>query len=326
MNQPPKSLRVKVHVWRLLLPLRWVVSTQGWVLSRVLMLLSWAVWGLHVAIDYLRLMYLDYTARPDDVFVVTYPRSGTTWLQMILYQITTDGSMDLTHIAEVCPWFERMALNRRNVEKMPSPRVFKSHLPWIWIPKRNCRYIYCARNGKDVAVSFYHFYKSHFRYKGSFSNFFKRFMVGWVAWGSWFYHVKGWWKQRDRWNVLFLKYEDMIADLEGTVRQIIGFLEIDVPEEDIPRIVERSSFAFMKQHEMKFDFAVEMMIEHGVAPGTFIRKGKVGDWEAHFTGEEAERFNRRYEEWSAKLGLDLGASKPAEKAGTDRQEPAASQA
>ncbi len=305
MKQPPPSLRIRARIWRLIAPLRWVISRFLWMLSSAARIISWVFYGLHVAIDYARLLYLDYTARPDDIFIVTYPRSGTTWLQMILYQLTTDGNMDFAHIGEVCPWFERVALNKRNIHRMPSPRVFKSHLPYIWIPKRVCRYIYVARNGKDVAVSFYHFYKSHFRYKGTFSDFYKRFMRGWVVWGSWFYHVSQWWKHRDRLNVLFLRYEDLVSDLEGTIRKIIAFLDLDVPEERLPEIVHRCSFQFMKQHEEKFDFAFELLLEQGMTPSTFLRRGREGDWTEYFSPEQSARFDEKFARSIGKLGLQF---------------------
>jgi hypothetical protein len=311
MKPLPKSLYVKARIWRLVFPIRWVLSTWLWLFSWAARLLSWIFLGMHVAIDYIRLMALDYTARPDDVFIVTYPRSGTTWLQMILYQLTTDGNMDFGHIAEVCPWFERTAISKFNLDALPSPRVFKSHLPHIWIPKRLCRYIYVARNGQDVAVSFYHFYKSHFRYKGTFSDFDKLFMRGWVAWGSWFYHVSGYWKHRNDPNMLFLYYEDMVRDLEGAVRKIIDFLELKIPEERIPEILHRCSFAFMKEHESKFDYATECLLDQGVTPGTFIRKGKVGEGETYFNEEERERFQKKYERSLGRLGVSFDA-KPAE--------------
>ena len=116
----------------------------------------------------------DFQPRPDDIFVVTYPRSGTTWTQMILYQLTTDGRMDFAHITQVCPWFERALKAGRDLDALPGPRVFKSHLPYRRIPKGPCRYIYVARDGKDVAVSYYHFYRSHMGYKGTFEEFFER--------------------------------------------------------------------------------------------------------------------------------------------------------
>jgi Sulfotransferase domain len=306
MKPYPKSLLIKARIWRWIFPLRWMFSTQLWIVSRLALGISWVGWGISVAIDYMRLLYLDYTARPDDVFVITYPRSGTTWLQMIMYQLTTDGNMDFDHIADVCPWFERAALNKRDFDKLPSPRVFKSHLPHIWIPKRMCRYIYVARDGRDVAVSFYHFYKSHFRYKGSFHDFFGWYIRGFVVWGSWFYHVAGYWRHRDDPNLLFLMYEDLVRDLEGSIRKIIDFCGLKIPEERMPEILDRCSFAFMKKHEAKFDFATELMVERGMTPSTFIRKGKVGDWQEHFSDEERARFEEKFNRSMAPLGIRFG--------------------
>jgi len=307
MKQVRKSLLVRARIWRLLFPVRWLISTQLWLVSWAARILSAVFFGLHVAIDYMRLMYLDYTARPDDVFIVTYPRSGTTWLQMILYQLTTDGSMDLAHIAEVCPWFERAAVSKRNLDKLPSPRIFKTHLPHIWIPKRICRYIYVVRDGRDVAVSFYHFYKSHFRYQGSFDHFFWYYIRGLVVWGSWFYHVSGYWKHRNDMNLLFLRYEELVEDLEGTIRKIIDFCELTIPEERMPEIVRRCSFAFMKEHEEKFDYATELLVEQGMTPSTFIRKGKVGDWHSYFSEEELTEFDRKCQRSLGRLGLEFPA-------------------
>jgi hypothetical protein len=267
-----------------------------------------------IAIDYLRLILLDYKARPDDVFIVTYPRSGTTWMQMILYQLTTDGQMNMRHIGEVCPWFERAAVNRRDLEKVPSPRIFKSHLPYLFTPKRKCKYIYVARNGKDVAVSFFNFYKSHIRYRHGFDRFFKQFMRGWVVYGSWFQHVRGWWRHRNRPNVLFLRYEDMMDDLEGAIRKIADFCGLQVPPDQMPRILERCSFAYMKQHELLFDHATEVMWELGYTMSSFLRKGQIGDSAAYFTAEQEAQFERTFQQ---RLGA-LGFSFDAKVAGADR--------
>lgn len=284
-----------------------LLSRLLWVLSTAVYGCAFAVRGVSVAIDYLRLIFLDYKSRPDDIFIVTYPRSGTTWMQMILYQLTTDGEMRIGHIAEVCPWFERAAVNRRDLERLPSPRIFKSHLAYLFMPKRKGKYIYVARNGKDVAVSFFHFYKSHFRYRRSFDRFFKEFLRGWVVYGSWFQHVRGWWKHRNRPDVLFLKYEDMIADLEGAIRKIAEFCGLNVPAEEMPRILERCSFDYMKQHEMLFDHATEVMWERGFTMNAFLRKGRVGDSAAYFTAEQEAAFDHTFERRLGALGLSFDA-------------------
>ncbi len=282
---------------------RRLISRLLWAASTLLRWASVGLRGLAVAIDYLRLVLLDYRSRPDDIFIVTYPRSGTTWMQMILYQLTTDGEMTIGHIAEVCPWFERAAVNRRDLEKLPSPRVFKSHLPYWFMPKGKGKYLYVARNGKDVAVSFYHFYKSHFRYRHGFERFFKDFMRGWVVYGSWFQHVRGWWKHRDRPNVLFLRYEDLIADLEGTIRRIAEFCGLPIKPEAMPRILQRCSFDFMKQHELLFDHAAEVMWERGFTMNQFLRTGRMGDWTAYFTPEQEVSFDQEFQHRLGCLGL-----------------------
>ncbi len=128
-------------------------------------------------------------------------------------------------------------------------------------------------------------------------------MRGWVVWGSWFYHVSRWWRHRNEYNVLFLNYEDLVRDLEGTLRRIIAFCGLTIPEERMPEILRRCSFAFMKEYETKFDFATELMLERGMTPSTFIRKGKVGDWKSYFTPEQEARFDRKCQKSVGRLGL-----------------------
>jgi hypothetical protein len=257
-------------------------------------------------LDWFRLRYLDYVPRPDDIFIVTYPRSGTTWLQMILYQLTTDGNMDFPHIAQHSPWFERSVKAGKGFEALPSPRVFKSHLSYRRIPKGPCKYIYVARDGKDVAVSCFHLHCSHNGYKGTFTEFFDLFLKGKVEFGSWFKHVRGWWEHRDDPNVLFLHYEDLLGDLEGCLRRIIAFCEFDIAPERLPTILERCRFAFMKQHEHQFDHLTGTLWEQGLQFNAFLRNGKAGSWKEQLSGQQEERFDRVYHRqlWSCRREIN----------------------
>jgi len=85
-----------------------------------------------------------------------------------------------------------------------------------------------------------------------FAAFFEQFMRGEIAFTSWFRHVADWWKNRDHLDVLFVRYEDMKQDLEASVRRIAEFCGFEIPPEKMPRILERCSFAYMKQHADKF--------------------------------------------------------------------------
>jgi hypothetical protein len=252
-----------------------------------------------------KLIHCEFVPRPDDIFIVTYPRSGTTWMQMILYQLTTDGSMDFPHIYEYCPWFEESSRSADGFEGRPSPRLFKSHLSYGRIPKGPGKYIYIARNGKDVAVSFFHFSRSHGGFRGTFDEFFERFMRGRVEGGSWFKHVKGWWRHRNDANVLFLYYEELLHDLEGCLRRIIAFCNLDVDPARLPTILERSSFAFMKAHESQFDPQRGVLWEQGVQSTAFIRQGQAGAWKGTLSPQQAARFDKDFRSELGRTGIDF---------------------
>lgn len=269
----------------------------GWNVKTVSAWLQTIHTWLGTATDRLRqfeLTHFKLTLRSDDIFIVTYPRSGTTWMQMILHQLTSDGSMEIPHIAERCPWFERPVRSAQDLEKRKSPRIFKSHLSYPEIPKGPGRYIYVARDGRDVAMSYYHLYRNYNGYKGTFAEFFELFMSGKINYGSWFKHVGGWWRHRHDLNVLFLTYEELQRDLEGCVRRIIAFCHLDVPVERLPLILERCSFAFMKQHENKFDPALEVMWEQGTQLNSFLRAGRTGEGARELTPEQQVRFDEAF--------------------------------
>jgi peroxiredoxin len=273
----------------------WLKRVAGWPVTASVAVLRRIIMGLgaiNSKLHFLQLKHFKFVPRPNDIFIATYPRSGTTWMQMLLYQLTTDGNMDLAHIAQHCPWFERSMNSAQGFENLPSPRIFKTHLSFGKVPKGPGRYIYVVRDGADVAVSYYNLYRNYNQYKGTFEEFFERFIRGKVHYGSWFDHVEGWRKHRHKLNVLFLTYEQLTRDLEACVRRIIAFCDLKVPEERIPAILERCSFGFMKQHESKFDPALEMLWESGTQLNSFLRAGQVGAGARELSKAQRTRFDR----------------------------------
>jgi hypothetical protein len=96
--------------------------------------------SLLVAIDRMkyRRFKAAYRACPTDVFIVTYPKSGTSWVQMILYQLLSDGDMQIPHVNRFAPYLEDLVkgearpMSDVRVSSMlrPLPRVSKTHLPY----------------------------------------------------------------------------------------------------------------------------------------------------------------------------------------------------
>jgi len=241
---------------------------------------------------------LAYRPREADVFVATYPRSGTTLMQWILHLLAHGGEPgELRHLGDVSPWFERGLatgeLDGARIDALGSPRIFKTHLTAEWVP-RGPRCIVVVRDGRDVAVSYYHFYRSYLRFDGSFGEFFERFLTGRLQYGSWFSHVAGWRARAGEGDVLLVQYEDLLDDRAEVVRRVADFLGWAVDERLVEKVVEGSSFDAMKRNEAWFDHATALLIERGVKQASFLRAGRSGDGDA-VEGAQRDAFERAAE-------------------------------
>ena len=50
----------------------------------------------------------DFLLRPDDLFIVTYPKSGTTWMQQIVKLIRANGVEHGERVDSAIPWVEKL--------------------------------------------------------------------------------------------------------------------------------------------------------------------------------------------------------------------------
>jgi len=220
-----------------------------------------------------------------DIFIVTYPKSGTTWLQQIVHGLRTQGSMDFDNISEVIPFFE-MALDFGTDLQAPQPghpRAFKTHLPWAMLPK-GARYIYVLRNPKDVLISHYHFLAGWRFEPGTvsledFAN--EIFMFKGRLYER---HFIPWWERRHQPDTLLLCYEDLQEDLPKAVQRIAPFIGCPLDEELLATVVEQSSFAFMQAHKHKFavhSYARDLDQKYGLPTPDeippIVRTGRVGN-------------------------------------------------
>ncbi|KFR04932.1 Sulfotransferase 1C1, partial [Opisthocomus hoazin] len=260
-----------------------------------------------------------FKARPDDLLIAAYAKAGTTWTQEIVDMIQQNGDVEKCRRAttykrhpflewsmEASPTLSYSGLEL--AEAMPFPRTIKTHLPVQLLPpsfwEQNCKIIYVARNAKDNLVSYYHFHRMNKAMPdpGTWEEFMEKFMTGKVLWGSWYDHVKGWWKAKDNHRILYLFYEDMKENPKQEIQKILKFLEKDVNQEVLNKILDNTSFEIMKENPMTNytkDF-VEVM-DHSVSP--FMRKGVVGDWKNYFTVAQNEKFDEDYKKKMADTTL-----------------------
>ncbi|XP_045139903.1 sulfotransferase 1C2 [Echinops telfairi] len=249
-----------------------------------------------------------FEAKPDDLLICTFPKSGTTWIQEIVDMIAQNGDLEKCQqviLQQRHPFLEwtgppkPSGVERANA--MPSPRILKTHLPAHLLPpsfwENNCKFIYLARNAKDCMVSYYHFYRMNQTLPdpGTWEEYFENFISGKVGWGSWFDHVRGWWTSKDSYRTLFLFYEDIKRNPKQEIRKVMQFMGKNLDETILDKIVQETSFEKMKENPLVNRSAVpKSVMDQSISP--FMRKGTVGDWKNHFTVAQNERFDKIYKE------------------------------
>ncbi|MBN3307660.1 sulfotransferase 1C2 [Amia ocellicauda] len=249
----------------------------------------------------------NFAARPDDILIATYPKAGTTWVVEMVDAVLAEG--DMSRCLRI-PTFNRAPFLELNplppfpsglqlLQSMPSPRLVKTHFPVHLVPQsfwdNDCKVVYVARNGKDNMVSYFHFQRMNQKLPepGTWDEYFTASLNGQVSWGSWFDHVTGWWKAKEKRNILYLFYEDMKEDPAREITRLAKFLGKGLDQAVIDRIVDHTSFSSMKDNPMtNYTVLPSFVFNHSVSP--FMRKGEVGSWKTQFTVSQNERFDEEY--------------------------------
>uniref|UniRef100_UPI00398E552F sulfotransferase 2B1-like n=1 Tax=Pristiophorus japonicus TaxID=55135 RepID=UPI00398E552F len=260
------------------------------------------LWPAHVhSEESVRYAREEFQVRDDDVFIVTYPKSGTTWMQEIVPLIFSNG--DLTPVQTIpnwqrVPWLEQTS-GKTLLENRPSPRFITTHLPYHLMPKSfytsKAKIVYVVRNPKDALVSSFHYHNmaTFLENPGTFEEFIHKFLEGKVMFGSWFDHIKSWLLVKDQDNILFLTYEEMLQDMRGVLVRLGEFLGKQLGDDAIETIANQSKFSNMKQNKMSnYSFVPKELMDQKKT--NFLRKGIAGDWKTHFTTAQTEHFNSVY--------------------------------
>ncbi|XP_050392736.1 sulfotransferase 1B1 [Patella vulgata] len=240
-----------------------------------------------------------FQIREDDVWVLSYPKAGTTWMEEIVYLIMND--LDIVKarskiIEERIPFFEYAYPGFKAVTAMESPRIIKSHLPMSFLPKqikdKKPKIVYVARNAKDTVVSFYHFFKmlKLINYSGNLNDFVDGFLDDKIIYSPWSKHVLEAWKIKDEENILFIKYEDMKKDISSVIQQLSLFLNRPLTDQQIKLIVECTKFDAMKNNPAS---NYSWMKGWGIKDDKeFLRKGIIGDWKNELTTDQIESIDK----------------------------------
>ncbi|XP_054711403.1 uncharacterized protein LOC129220992 [Uloborus diversus] len=271
---------------------------------------------------------IDYKPAPNDIFVATYPKCGTTWMIQTVMLILNKGKVPDTieEYFALSPFLEM--LGPEEIKNMPGPGCIKIHFPFNLTPySPDAKYVYVARNPKDCCISFFHHTKlfpAYYYNDGTFEEFFELFIEGKTDFNDYFDNLLSWYEHRNDSNVFFVTYEAMKKDPASTIQKLAAFLGKEYSdaladnEELLGEIVHKSSFEHMKKTTNKLfmemldrceeyaenpkaprgfrawcKFNAEAIKEGQGSNGDFVRNGGVGNWKLELSEEQEERLNKR---------------------------------
>ena len=235
-----------------------------------------------------------------DTFIVSYPKSGNTWLRFLIGNlIYTNDQILFSNIEKKIPDIYQNSENL--LKKFPNPRILKSH---EYFDPRYRKVIYIVRDPRDVAVSyFYYLVKMNLISKSySLSKYIDKFLNGDLdPFGSWKVNVGSWIGARceDK-DFLLLRYEDLLKDTKSQLKSIADFLNVKTSKAFIDRSVDLSSFKSLKQLENKEPLKWKpMRTSDENLP--FIRVGKSGQWQKELPNYLANLIEKRFDKLMRKL-------------------------
>ena len=250
--------------------------------------------------------------RDDDIVIVTYAKSGTTWTQKIVGELIFRGAAFA--VLSSSPWvdFRLHPLDQvmEMLEAQKHRRFLKTHLPLdalVFAPQ--AKYLYVGRDGRDVAWSLYNHHAGFSdrayelinslpgrvgppleRPTSNILQYYREWLDGGglPLGGSFWEHNQGWWDARHLPNVLLVHFNNLKTDLPGEMRRIASFLDIKIEEELWPSLVEHCGLDDMRKTASADSQLLDVVFKEGA--NTFFHKGTNGRWRDVLSSADVQRY------------------------------------
>eukprot|EP00873_Tetraselmis_striata_P014215 jgi/Tetstr1/434479/TSEL_023571.t1 len=267
----------------------------------------------------------DFPFRKDDVIIASYGKSGTTWSQQIVGALVHQDN-PAANIQDLSPWLDLRVPPKEvkiaALEAQDHRRIIKTHLPVDALRMHpDVKYIYVARDGRDIAWSMFNHYSSgNDQWYAAVNDapgrvgpplprmpkdcdvmqFYQTWLEkdGYPFWSLWD-SVSTWWEIRNLPNVFIMHFNELKEDLPGMMRKVAKFLEIPIQEDKWEATVEKCTFAWMKKNATSCAPLGGAFWDGGA--GAFIYKGTNGRWRDMLSPQQVQEYEALAVE---KLGPD----------------------
>jgi|SRR5580658_2842205 hypothetical protein len=249
---------------------------------------------------------------PDDTFLVSYPKSGNTWIRFLIANLKyAEKHPDFTNINELVPDYE--AHSKRGLNRMRRPRTLKSHQ---YFDPRYPKVLYIVRDPRDVVLAEYHFgikqrlHDEHYPLR----HYVSRFLANDTghAYGSWFDHVASWCSTRcDDPGFLLVRYESLHSQPMIEMARIAKFLGAPTDPGRLTFAIEQSTGARMRELE-KTQAHVFSSTRETRLDLPYIRVAKAGGWRTNLPTDCVSSIESAWGSLMEQMGYELSASSQVE--------------
>ncbi|HVM94531.1 MAG TPA: sulfotransferase domain-containing protein [Terriglobales bacterium] len=261
---------------------------------------------------------------PDDVFIVSYPKSGNTWTRFLIANLVyPEKHPDFSNINWLVP--DPEGLSRRDLARLPRPRYLKSH---AYFDHRYPKVIHIVRDPRDVVLSEYYFDIKREAIPEDFpkDKFVSRFVSGELnhPYGTWGENTATWYYARGNTSrLLLVTYESLQSDGPHQMARIAGFLGIHTTPEKIAYAIEQSSADRMRELEKKQGH-LWSSTKRTRQDKPFVRAAKAGGWKKELSAASIEEIETKWGRIMQELGYELvsgngGTGDSPVQAGTSEQ-------
>ncbi len=249
----------------------------------------------------------NFEHRPDDIFICTPPKCGTTWTQAICAMLVFGKADHGEQPGVVSPWidanFAPIEEYLEQVEAQNHRRFIKTHTPLDGIPYfPECQYLVVCRDPRDMYFSM----ENHAKNMAdedlansvanlSFDDWVKgalapdQFDLQTIETATHF--LQTYWDYRHLPNIHLFHYYDMKQDLRGHIGRVADVLGVTLTEAELDAMTKAATFENMQAKGDQF------------APGAgtglwkkdaaFFATGKNSQWKDRLTQEQVELFEER---------------------------------
>ena len=263
----------------------------------------------------------NFEPREDDILIATSYKAGTTWMQGICAALVFQQPQPPVPQDDLSPWLDANFAPIEDVlaqlDALTNRRYIKTHAPLDGIRYyHKVKYIFIGRDGKDVFMSMWNHW-NNMRPEAidglnnapdrqgptlphppesivaAFTEWLERASFDWEQDGypfwSHLHHAQSWWDYKHLDNILFVHFNDLLADIDGEMRRISAYLDIPVAEDIWPDLLNGVSFSEMKANANKMAPGAN----HGLWKDNsdFFHKGRNKRWQGVLTEDQVRQYD-----------------------------------